>query len=327
MFLCPPAAARGAQRTAIPTDWWLRRTRMTLTAVSPGYGFRDPSGLGFTVGAVTQLLKDALGVRSDEPTVLSVCAIPESDGWRMMHGTLLAVPRRCAELSWSDWYRDECRGLGTHRGEPLPAQFVVSGEGWLLARTVIPVDEAESWLEAGTASVRSTDLNPVPVTFPAVGTVPTLSAELRAPAALLRVLPRVDSATSSLLASLGRPAQAMLWRGPPGVRFEVPDIIEIDGQWCAGPTRNLAGIHITPPDVPPRLATAPGLLVGRAEHRAWIQDSRGEKTFEKFNADLAWDPKQIMLADLELIHEQYVDDDIASSVVVRLEDFEIGAVE
>jgi hypothetical protein len=165
------------------------------------------------------------------------------------------------------------------------------------------------------------------VAFPAVGAVPALSAELGAPTALLRVLPHVDSGTSSLLASLGRPAQAMLWRGAPGERFEVPDIVEIDGQWCAGPTRTLAGIHITPPDVPSRLVTAPGLLVGRAEHRAWIQATRGEETFERFNVDLAWDPESIVLADLELIHEQYVGDDIASSVTVRLEDFEIGAVE
>ena len=245
----------------------------------------------------------------------------------MAHATLLSVPSRCAELSWSDWYRDECGGLGTHHGDPLPAEFVLSGEEWLLARAVLGVDEAESWLTAGTASVLKTAGDPVPVAFPAIGTVPDLSAELGAPAALLRVLPRVDSGISSLLASLGRPARAMLWRGATGQRFDVPDIVEIDGQWCPGPTRNLTGIHVTPADVPSRLATAPGLLVGNAEHRAWIRDSRGERTFEHFNVGLAWNPKSIALADLELIHEQYVGDDIASSATVRLEDFDIGAVE
>lgn len=276
---------------------------------------------------MADLLRDALGVQDDEPVVLSVCAQPVGTGWGISHGTLLAVPRRCAELSWSDWYREECGGLGTHSGEPLAPQFVVSGDGWLLARSVLSVLEAEAWLNAGIASIPAVDRNPVPVAFPALGALPALSAELSAPAAVLLVVPRIDSATSSLLANLGRPAQAMLWRGAPGARLDVPNIVEIDGARCPGPTRNLTGIHITPPDIQPRLATARGLLVGRATRRAWIQDTRGEKTFEHFNVDLVWDTTLIALADLELIHEQYVEDDLALSVGVRLEDFELGAVE
>lgn len=276
---------------------------------------------------MAELLRDALGIQDDEPVVLSICAQSAGAGWRIVHGTLLAVPPRCAELSWSEWYRDECGGLGTHRGDPLPVQFLISGDGWLLARTVLTVVEADAWLNAGIASIRAVDRAAVPIAFPAVGVVPALSAELSAPTAVLLVVPRIDSATGSLLSNLGRPAQAMLWRGEPGSRLEVPDIVEVDGQWCPGPSRNLTGVHITPTDVPPRLATARGLLVGRATRRAWIQDTRGEKTFEHFNVDLAWDPSLIGLADLELIHEQYVEDDLALSVGVRLEDFELGAVE
>ena len=89
-----------------------------------------------------ELLRDALGIQDDEPVVLSICAQSVGAGWRIVHGTLLAVPPRCAELSWPDWYRDECGGLGTHRGDPLPAQFLVSGDGWLLARSVLTVVEA-----------------------------------------------------------------------------------------------------------------------------------------------------------------------------------------
>ena len=276
---------------------------------------------------VADLLRDALGVEDGEPIVLSACAQAVASGWGLAHGTLLAVPQRCAELSWSDWYGRECGGLGTHRGDPLPAEFVLSDNSWLLARSVLTVVEAEAWLSAGIASIPTDGRNPVPIVFPAVGTVPALSADLVAPAAVLLVVPRIDSATSSLLASLGRPVRAMLWRGAPGAPLEMPDIVEIDGQGCPGPTRNLTGIHITPEDVPPRLATARGLLVGRATRQAWIRETRGEKTFEHFNVDLAWDPELIALADLELIHEQYVEDDLASSVGVRLEDFDLGAVE
>jgi hypothetical protein len=276
---------------------------------------------------MAELLRDALGVQDDEPVVLSVCAHSVGAGWGLAHATLLAVPQRCAELSWSDWYRDECGGLGTHRGDPLPTEFLVTGDDWLLARSVLTVVEAEAWLHAGIASIRTVDRNTVPVAFPALGAVPALSAELSAPAAVLLVVPRTDSATSSLLANLGRPAQAMRWRGAPGARLEVPDIVEIDGQWCPDPTRNLTGIHITPADLQPRLATARGLLVGRATRRAWIREAKGEKTFAHFNVDLAWDPALVGLADLELIHDQYVEDDLASSVGVRLDDFDLGAVE
>ena len=276
---------------------------------------------------MVELLRNAFGVQDYERVVLSVCAQPVEAGWGLAHATLLAVPPRCAELSWSDWYREECGGLGTHGGDPLPTEFFVTGDDWLLARTVLTAVEAEAWLHTGVASIRTVDRDPVPVAFPAVGAVPALSAELSAPAALLLVIPRVDSATSSLLANLGRPAQAMLWRGGPGDRLEVPDIVEIDGQWCAGPTRNLTGIHITPADVPPQLSTARGLLVGRATRRAWIQEGKGERRFEHFNVDLAWDPTLVALADLELIHDQYVEDDLTSSVGVRLDDFDLGAVE
>jgi hypothetical protein len=165
------------------------------------------------------------------------------------------------------------------------------------------------------------------VNLPAIGKVPQLSAELNAPAAVLRVLPHVDSSISVLITGLGRPAQAMMWVGASDARLEVPEIVDVDGQRCAGATRNLTGIHITPPHTAPALATAPGLLVGRAERRAWIRGSKGDGKFELFNVELSWDPDLIGLHDLELTHEQFVGDDIASSVVIRLEDLDTESVD
>ena len=285
-----------------------------------------PSGTPSTVRYVAHLLEDILGAQRDESFVLSVCAARKPSGWRLVHGTLLAVPEACAEMSWSDWHRTASHGRGSH-SQSLPAEVLVSGDTWLLARQTLTADEAADWLEAGTGSISPADWEPAKLDLPAIGNVPQLSAELSAPAAVLRVLPHVDSAISVLIAGLGRPAEAMMWAESSDTRLEVPDIVDVGGQWCAGPTRNLTGIHITPPDIAPLLATASGLLVGRAERRAWLRDSKGDGKFELFNVDLSWDPDLIGLHDLELTHEQFVGDDVASSVVIRLEDLDTEAVD
>ena len=53
---------------------------------------------------------------------------------------------------------------------------------------------------------------------------------------------------------------------------------------------------------------------------------KGEE-FELLNVKLSWDPELIGLHDLELTHEQFVCDDIASSVVIRLEDLDTNSVD
>jgi hypothetical protein len=268
--------------------------RPPCAAGPPGIRVRvvAPSGTPSTVRYVGHLLEDILGAQRDESFVLSVCAARNRSGWRLVHGTLLAVPEACAEMSWSDWHRTASHGL-----------------------------------EAGTGSISPADWEPAKLDLPAIGNVPQLSAELSAPAAVLRVLPHVDSAISVLIAGLGRPAEAMMWAESSDTRLDVPEIVDVGGQWCAGATRNLTGIHITPPHIAPPLATAPGLLVGRAERRAWLRDSKGERTFELFNVELSWDPDLIGLHDLELTHEQFVGDDVASSVVIRLEDLDTASVD
>jgi hypothetical protein len=275
---------------------------------------------------VVRLLEDVLGAQRDESFVLSVCAARDPSGWRLVHGTLLSVPEPCAGMSWSDWHLAASHGRGSHP-QPLPAEAVVSGDTWLLARQVLTADEAGGWLEAGTGAISSMRREPAKVNLPAIRKVPQLSAELSAPAAVLRVLPHVDSAISVLIAGLGRPAQGMMWAGRSDARLEVPETVDVDGQGCVGATQNLTGIHITPSHIAPPLATASGLLVGRAERRAWLRDSKGEGKFELFNVELSWDPDLIGLHDLELTHEQFVGDDIASSVVIRLEDLDTESVD
>lgn len=229
-------------------------------------------------------------------------------------------------MSWSDWHRTTSDGLGSH-SRPLPAEAVVSGDTWLLARQGLTAEEAANWLEAGTGSISPSRGEPMKVMLPAIGKIPRLSAELSAPAAVVRVLPHVDSAISALIAGLGLPAQAMMWAGTSEARLEVPEIVDVDGQWCAGATRNLTGFHITPPHIALELATATGLLVGRAERRAWLRDLKGDGKFGHFNVELSWDPDLIGLYDLELTYEQFVGGDIASSAVIRLEDLNTESVD
>lgn len=186
--------------------------RPPCAAGPPGIRVRvvAPSGTPSTVRYVAHLLEDILGAQRDESFVLSVCAARNPSGWRLVHGTLLAVPEACAEMSWSDWHRTASHGRGSH-SQSLPAEVLVSGDTWLLARQTLIADEAADWLEAATGSISPADWVPAKLDLPAIGNVPQLSAELSAPAAVLRVLPHVDSAISVLIAGLGRPAEAMMW--------------------------------------------------------------------------------------------------------------------
>jgi hypothetical protein len=93
------------------------------------------------------------------------------------------------------------------------------------------------------------------------------------------------------------------------------------------PSRDLIGVHVTPEGVVPGSATPVGLLVGRAERRAWIRESRGTGDFDSFLVDLGWDPTRISLADLELTHEELLQGEMVSATRVRLEDLDTSTVD
>ena len=148
--------------------------------------------------------------------VLSVCAIPDghfADSWRLVHGSLLVVPRDCAAVSWAEWHREQSHSRGRHKG-PLPAAFAIHGADWLLGRAVLEMADASEWLQAVTTAVDAAAEGPVELSLPATGDIPGLAAILSAPQALVRVFPHVDSATNSLIAGLARPVQGLLWSSP-----------------------------------------------------------------------------------------------------------------
>ena len=263
----------------------------------------------------------------DERVVLSVCAVPCTTGsahWQLIHGSLLIVPSACAETNWATWRQAERRDYGVGTGL-LPASFVIDGVDWLMARSVLDLGDAETWISKVRASV---DVEaPAEITLPAIADLPQLAVTLHPPTALIRVLPGIAAASGSLLSSLARPAQALLWRSPTDVQFPEPDTVTIEGTQTFLPSRDLTGIHITPPSVDPAIATPAGLLVGRAERRAWIRESCGTGDFDSFLVELGWEPARISLADLEITHEEFLDGELVSAMRIRIEDLDTSEVD
>jgi hypothetical protein len=195
-----------------------------------------------------------------------------------------------------------------------------------MARTVVELAKADSWIDRVRAEVDRAGPT-TSSTLPAIRRVPELSAQLSPPQALVRVLPGTSAASGNLISSLGRPAQALLWKSEAKSRFPEPDSVEIAGTHTFMPSRDLTGIHVTPEGVAPGSATPAGLLVGRAERRAWIRESHGTGDFNSFLVDLGWDPTGISLADLELTHEEQLEGEMVSATRLRLEDLDTSAVD
>ena len=277
--------------------------------------------------AMAMTLRELFAYEADELAVLSVCAVraPDDNGWVLVHGSLLLVPEACAQMSWPEWRASQGDRHATRLDPPLPASTTVAGETWLVGRASLAVGSAERWFEAlleHHAAAAGSGL----VTLPAVDPLPPLSARLEHPEALLQVFPDIDSPASSLISGLDRPAQALLWRAPNVPAFVAPDSVKIDRQWLYSPSGKVAGIHVTSDDVHDAIATARGLLVGRAERRAWISEAHGSGDFEYYLADLGWDPGRIDLADLEVTHVERLGKETVLSTRIRLEDVDLAAV-
>lgn len=227
---------------------------------------------------VAPLLHRVFGSAADETAVLSVCAVLDTElteSWVLRHGTLLIVPQACGQTSWAEWRRDQGDRGGPEIEGRLPATFCIENEGCMFARAVLNPVVANDWLETGLAS---SSAGGEPATFsatlPAVDPLPALTAELMRPEALVRVLPGTDAPAGVLLGGLGRPAQALLWRGPNGAPFPEPARVELAGQKLFLPALELTGIHLLAADGVSARTTPRGLLVGRAERRAWIRGAR-----------------------------------------------------
>jgi hypothetical protein len=269
-------------------------------------------------------LAELFGAEDDEVAILSVCAARANDGdqWRLSHGTLLVVPAACGALSWPEWMHREGARHSPGVEPALEPNLSAEGENWLLARQVCTVEEAEGWM----AEFWGRHAPDAVTVLPRLGCIPELEARLEMPKALAQVVPGIDSPCSSLVVGLGRPAQTLTWSDPTAPAMELPDRIDIDGRSSFTPAVDVSGIHLTQDWVDPTLATAKGLLVGRAERRAWLRDSRGEGEFKRYIVEVGWDPARVDIADLEITHIERMNLDTVLAHRIRLEDLETGDV-
>lgn len=306
-------ASRWRQTAVRQLGLWIRCLRGTSAGGQPP-----------TLGALPTSLAHLFDVAPDDAAVWSVCAVPHSDGWQLLHGSLLFVPAECAQLSWPDWSASQGDRLGAENTPSLPPELVLDGEGWLLGRVVLTADEVTRLWETITGTVVADQLTELQL--PVLGAMPPMLAKLSAPNMLMRVFRHIDSRASSLITGLYRPADALLFEGDPELAFAEPDRVEVSGGTLFSPARELAGIHVTPDYVKPEIATAAGLLVGRAERRAWIADSHGDGTYEHYVAQLRWDPIHIDLDDLELTHVERHRRDTVLSARMQLADLDASEV-
>lgn len=270
---------------------------------------------------------DLLAVADDdEGIVLSVIADHASEGgWRMRYATCLLVPSVCAQMSWSAWSAQQNHEAeATVTGGPLPSRFCVSGEGWLVARQPLELDEARAWLtEAEEIAEGSHDGR-----LPAIGVLPELEVSLSVSSAVIRAMPKADAAVGSLLSGGDRPAEGVLWSSPrQPVALELPPAIDIEGASACWPSHDLAGIHLTPAYVDDRLQTPEGLFVGRLERRAWLAGLRGTREADHKMALLGWDSTRVDPAGLILQTEEFDDQgELIMSQRIALADLNLASV-
>lgn len=268
-------------------------------------------------------LLDLLAYEDDELAVLSVCASRRSatSRWLLAYGSLLLVPPECAATNWPHWRASQGALESQTAPDRLPSAHSEGGEHWLIGRAVMSAANAERWAAPLLAAGR----DPLPVELSAASPLPALAATLKAPAALVRALPQIDSPIASLLTGLHRPALGLLWTGGE-VRFNPPDRVQVGETAVFLPTKDLAGIHVTGEGVDPTIATARGIFVGRAERRAWLRDARGDGEFENYLIEIGWDPQRLDLADLEITHVERLNKEVVLSARVRLEDLDLSEV-
>jgi hypothetical protein len=258
------------------------------------------------------------GLENDEQAVLSVCVAREINGsWRLAHGSLLMVPSECAKQSWPQWGVTNGDPHPRNYDPPLPASLTCMGEDWLLGRFLLNLKQAEAWFEELWAAASVGGI----ATLPRLDKLPEITVQVGLPAAPVRVVPQVDSAASTLIAGLRRPVQGLIFPAIEPPDIAVPDRVEAAGHLSFTPSMDLTGIHLTQDWAKPELATLSGLLVGRAERRAWLRDSRGQGGFKRYIAEIGWDPARIDPYDLTVTHSEFMNGDLVLSARFPLDAF------
>ncbi len=266
-------------------------------------------------------LSEVFEPKPDELAVLSVAAVRTGRELRLAHASLVIVPPECARASWAQWRQTQEQGRNASRSGELPAELTHEAERSVLSRTVLTLSQAEDWF----ASLQQGDLGGGADSVLPVTPLPAIRAKLTPPEILMRVHTGTDIPVSGLLVGLGRPARALLWRDDEAPAFPELGTIEVDGLRVFTPSFDLVGMQLGR-WVDGDLQTPRGIVVARAERRAWIVDGRGASELTEHVYQLGWDPELIDLADLELSYVARRDGAVVTESRARLQEMEIDHV-
>jgi hypothetical protein len=249
----------------------------------------------------------SLPADSDERVVVSVIADrgPGEDGWRLRHATCLVAPAACAQTSWRGWAAAQSGEQEAFAsGGDLPATCRIEGDDWLLARETPDLKRARAWLTEVNAAAGS-HANFV---SSELGRIPALRAELTPPTAVVRAMQFGGAGCGNLVAGAVRPAVGVMWRGArQPLEVDLPPRVNVGASFAGWPSRDVAGIHLTPTGVAEQLQTPEGLFVGRLERRAWLIDQQGTREGDHKLARLRWDAAAVDPSGLVLQVEEFDD--------------------
>lgn len=269
-------------------------------------------------------LQRAFSPEDDERAVYSVAAMRPDQGtpWRVVHASMLIVPEEFSRVAWSEWETVETTGV-LESSSRAGAEFIVEDATWMIARAVLSIGDASRWFA---------DLQHVvafgaggSIELPAARSLPSFSARLTPPEAILRVPHSTDHPIRGLASGLRRPIRALMWPDVEQRSFAKLETTAFDGRDFYSPGFELVGMTLGPwIDGDHKMPN--GVLVGRAERRAWIAESRGADELRRHEFTIGWDPKRIDLAELELSYIARRDAAVVLATRVRLQDLDIDAI-
>lgn len=262
-------------------------------------------------GDVTALLLPSDG--PDDVAVVSLIVdLRQAPSPTLSHGAILIGPPSLRDRSWTQWYND-------HHLDPLAASAGATireeGDTVLLLRQAVTLDEANRWVASVVDTGHTT----------ATSNLPGIAVPVAPPQTPLRVFPHSDTPLSGLCAMACRPLWGFhLPALEPVPPFE-PDrnLFPNDPILHGSPALWAVGVSGTGLDRRGLHRAGSGLLIGRLERRAWIDDVRGGDRLESFDVHIGLDPDQVALWELELELEERMGEEMIYSRRVRLDELRL----
>lgn len=251
---------------------------------------------------------------ADEVLVLSVICIAAGDGFELACGSALVGPTQMGAGGWPAWqvgHDEPTADTARDRG----SEFVYHWEDGFAGRAVVTVDAGVAWLKEAINSGRGQ----------AVGPLPEFRVAVEPPRTPLRTVPHSGTEAESLAIAACRPIEGYRFprQEPLSVR-DIPDRWDLGDAPVFNAAATLVGIgwrsHFEEDWRPD------GLLVGRLERRCWINQVRLDPENDLFGVELRRDTLPDF-GDLEIELEEWIDDELVISEVLRLEEVDLTPIE